>query len=100
MANPAVPLVDQDATIVVGSNADPDATIMVGGARDADATQVVTAPASSKPTPPSATVSPSAHSDVHSGTHSGGDATRMEFLRKVQARAKAKLKGAVDPTLN
>ena len=95
MANPAMPLADPDATIVVGG--DPDATIVVGDATqlvgqgplskgDPDATQVVSAP----------TVSRSAPVSTH--THTGGDATRVEFLRKVQARAKAKLKGA-DPTL-
>ena len=71
MANPAMPL------------ADPDATIVIGGA-DADATQIAGAsPTVTRPAPSASNV-----------VLPPGDATRVEFLRKVQARAKAKGKSA------
>jgi type II secretory ATPase GspE/PulE/Tfp pilus assembly ATPase PilB-like protein len=69
MANPAIPLLDTDATIVVG---DPDATLVVGAAKSDDSIAANAAPA-------------------------GEDATRVEFLRKVQARAKAKAEQAHAP---
>src|SRR6185312_9741468 len=81
MANPATPLGDPDATIVVG-------------AADADATLVVGAPASRPVSPPSSTAA--------SSMPAAGNAARVEFLRKVQARAQAQaqLKAkAADPTL-
>src|SRR6185312_13491205 len=77
MANPAMPLGDPDATIVVGG-ADADATLVVGGA-----------PAARPAAPPTHT---------SSSQPQAGNAARVEFLRKVQARALAKTKAA-DPTL-
>jgi hypothetical protein len=74
MANPAMPLGDPDATIVVGA-ADADATLVVDGA-------------------PARPVAPSASTSAPMA----GNAARVEFLRKVQARAQAKAKAA-DPTL-
>ncbi|HZQ39290.1 MAG TPA: hypothetical protein VFA87_00805, partial [Rhizomicrobium sp.] len=81
MANPAMPLGDSDATIVVGG-ADADTTLVVGGA-----------PAARPAAPPASTSSSAPMS---------GNAARVEFLRKVQARAQAKAKEAkaVDPTLS
>ena len=73
MANPAMPLSDPDATLVVG--AEPDATLVVG-ASDGTAAKPASSPLVAPP------------------SYSGGDATRVEFLRKVQARAKAKGKTA------
>jgi type II secretory ATPase GspE/PulE/Tfp pilus assembly ATPase PilB-like protein len=85
MANPATPLGDPDATIVVGA--------------DADATLVVGAPAA-KPASPSPSMAGSP------AVPAAGNAARVEFLRKVQARAQAKVQAkaevkakAADPTL-
>ena len=69
MANPAMPLGDPDATIVVGA-ADADATLVVGAP-----------PAGARPPPSAASTSSSAPM--------AGNAARVEFLRKVQARAQA-----------
>lgn len=83
MANPAMPLVDPDATIVVGG--DPDATMVVGTGHIDPIQPVAAAAAAPMPAPPS--------------SH-GGDATRVEFLRKVQARAKAQAQAKTsDPTV-
>jgi type II secretory ATPase GspE/PulE/Tfp pilus assembly ATPase PilB-like protein len=81
MANPAMPLGDPDATIVVG-------------AADADATLVVSAPPAGARPPSSSPTTASSSAPV------AGNAARVEFLRKVQARAQAQLKAkAADPTL-
>jgi type II secretory ATPase GspE/PulE/Tfp pilus assembly ATPase PilB-like protein len=84
-----MPLGDPDATIVVGAG-DADATLVAGGA-----------PAGARPPAPQTSTSSSAPMS--------GNAARVEFLRKVQARAlnkanEAKAKEAkakaTDPTLN